>query len=113
MGDTVFMRIIKGELPADIIYEDDQCLAFRDMNPQAPTHFLVVPRKPIASLQEMATEDEALIGHLHAIIAQLASQEGIAAGYRVVTNVGPSAGQSVFHLHFHVLGGRSMGWPPG
>ena len=113
MSETIFMKIIKGEVPADIIYEDDRCLAFRDVQPQAPVHFLVIPRKEIASLQEATREDEALIGHLHGVIRRLAEREGIAEGYRVVTNVGRPGGQSVFHLHFHVLGGRTMAWPPG
>ena len=113
MSDTIFARIINKEIPADIIYEDDQCVAFRDVNPQAPVHFLVVPRKPITRLQDLAAEDEGLVGHIHGVIARLTEQEGIAEGYRVVANSGSSAGQSVFHLHFHVLGGRPMRWPPG
>ncbi len=113
MGETLFGKIIAGEIPADIIYEDDQCMAFRDVNPQAPVHFLVIPRKEIPKLQEMVDEDAAVIGHIHQVITQLTQQEGIADGYRVVTNSGAVAGQSVFHLHFHVLGGRPMSWPPG
>ena len=113
MSDTIFMKIINKEIPSDIIHEDDECVAFRDVNPQAPVHFLVVPRKPIPKLQDLSPEDEGLIGHIHRVITQLAEQEGIAEGYRVVVNSGPSAGQSVFHLHFHVLGGRPMHWPPG
>lgn len=113
MGDTIFGKIIAGEIPADIIYEDEHCMAFRDVNPQAPVHFLVIPRKEITKLQEMTNEDEALIGHIHQVITKLTHQEGIADGYRVVTNSGAVAGQSVFHLHFHVLGGRPMSWPPG
>ncbi len=113
MSDTIFARIINKEIPTDIIYEDDQCVAFRDVNPQAPVHFLVVPRKPIAGLQDLTAGDEGLVGHIHGVITRLAEQEGIAEGYRVVTNSGSSAGQSVFHLHFHVLGGRPMRWPPG
>ena len=113
MSDTIFARIINKEIPADIIYEDDQCVAFRDANPQAPVHFLVVPRKPIPRLQDLVPEDSELIGHIHQVITRLAASEGIADGYRVVVNSGASAGQSVFHLHYHVLGGRDMGWPPG
>jgi histidine triad (HIT) family protein len=113
MSDTIFTKIINKEIPSDIIYEDDQCIAFRDVNPQAPVHFLVVPRKVIPSLQSLSPEDEHLIGHLHSVITHLTEKEGIAEGYRVVTNSGVSAGQSVFHLHFHVLGGRPMDWPPG
>jgi len=113
MSDTIFGKIINKEIPADIIYEDEQCVAFRDVNPQAPVHFLVVPRKPIPKLQDLDAEDEALIGYLHLVITRLVEQEGIADGYRVVVNSGSSAGQSVFQLHFHVLGGRPMHWPPG
>ncbi len=113
MSDTLFAKIINKEIPADIIYEDEQCVAFRDINPQAPVHFLVVPRQPIARLQDLAAGDEGLIGHIHAVITRLTEQEGIAEGYRVVVNSGSSAGQAVFHLHFHVLGGRPMRWPPG
>ena len=113
MGETIFAKIIAGEIPADIIYEDDSCVAFRDANPQAPVHFLVVPRKPIERLQTMNTEDEGLIGHIHSVITQLVEQEKIADAYRVVVNSGSGAGQTVFHLHFHVLGGRSLSWPPG
>lgn len=113
MSATIFSKIINKEIPADIIFEDDQCVAFRDVNPQAPVHFLVVPKKPIARLQDIDPDDGALIGHLHHVITQLVENEGIADGYRVVVNNGASAGQSVFHLHYHVLGGRSLGWPPG
>ena len=113
MSDTIFAKIINKEIPADIIHEDDQCVAFRDANPQAPVHFLVVPRKPIPRLQDLVPEDSELIGHIHQVITRLAASEGIADGYRVVVNSGASAGQSVFHLHYHVLGGRAMGWPPG
>lgn len=113
MSATIFTKIINKEIPADIIYEDDQCVAFRDVNPQAPVHFLVVPRQPIARLQDLTLDDEDLIGHIHGVITKLADQEEIAEGYRVVVNSGASAGQSVFHLHFHVLGGRPMSWPPG
>ena len=113
MSETIFAKIIDKEIPADIVYEDEQCVAFRDVNPQAPVHFLVVPRKAIDKLQNMTPEDEALIGHLHSVITKLADQEGIGDGYRVVVNSGVTAGQTVFHLHFHVLGGRPMHWPPG
>ncbi|MFB0516442.1 MAG: histidine triad nucleotide-binding protein [Candidatus Neomarinimicrobiota bacterium] len=113
MSDTIFGKIINKEIPSDIIYEDEQCVAFRDVNPQAPVHFLVVPRKPIPRLQDLAAEDEGLIGYIHRVIIRLTEQEGIADGYRVVVNSGSSAGQSIFPLHFHVLGGRPMRWPPG
>lgn len=113
MSETIFTKIINKEIPSDIIFEDEQCVAFRDVNPQAPVHFLVVPRKAIDKLQNMTAEDEGLIGHLHRVITELADKEGIGDGYRVVVNSGVTAGQSVFHLHFHVLGGRPMRWPPG
>ena len=113
MSDTIFAKIINKEIPADIIFEDQHCVAFRDANPQAPVHFLVVPRKPIAKHQDLAPADESLVGHLHGVITRLVVQEGIADGYRIVVNSGATAGQSVYHLHFHVLGGRTMRWPPG
>ncbi len=113
MSETIFTKIINKEIPADIIHEDEHCVAFRDVNPAAPVHFLVVPRKPIARLQDLEPDDQELIGHIHLVITKLAEQEEIADGYRVVVNSGASAGQSVFQLHFHVLGGRSLGWPPG
>ena len=113
MEETLFSKIIDKSIPADIIHEDDLCVAFRDAAPQAPVHFLVVPRKPIARLADIQEDDAALIGHIHVVIAQLARQEHIADAYRVVVNSGADAGQSVFHLHFHVLGGRSFAWPPG
>ncbi len=110
---TLFDKIISKEIPADILYEDDQCLAFRDIAPQAPTHFLVIPKKPIRSVTELADQDAPLMGHLWRVIRDLAEQEDLAGGYRVVVNCGSDGGQSVDHLHFHVLGGRSMTWPPG
>ena len=113
MGATIFSRIIDNSIPADIIHEHDLCVAFRDATPQAPVHFLVVPRKPIARLADLEAVDAALIGHLYIVIAQLARQENVADAYRVVVNSGADAGQSVFHLHFHVLGGRTFSWPPG
>lgn len=112
--DTLFGKIVRKEIPADIVYEDDQCVAFRDVNPQAPTHILVVPRKPIARLSDAAHDDKRLLGHLLVTSAKVARSEGLVdGGYRVVVNDGRGAGQSVFHLHLHVLGGRAMGWPPG
>ncbi len=110
---TLFQKIIDGEIPADIVYEDDRCAAFRDNNPQAPTHLLVVPRKPIRDLRVLDEEDAALVGHLFVVARRLAEQEGITDGYRTVFNAGPQAGQSVDHLHLHLLGGRTMDWPPG
>jgi len=110
---TLFQKIADREIPADIVYEDDQCIAFRDINPQAPTHLLIVPRRPIPTLDDITEEDAPLIGHLFVVARRLAAQEGIAGGYRTVFNCGAAAGQSVFHLHLHLLGGRPMQWPPG
>ncbi len=114
MSETVFGKILSGELPADIVYEDEHCLAFRDIHPQAPVHVLVIPRKPLRSLDDAGNADRDLLGHLLLAAARIARQEGIDAdGYRVVTNIGPEGGQTVDHLHLHILGGRPMGWPPG
>jgi len=110
---TIFGKIIRREMPAKIVYEDDQCVAFRDLNPQAPTHVLVVPKKEIASLSDANAEDEALLGHLMLAAAKVARQMGVGDAFRVVINNGAKAGQSVFHLHLHILGGRSFHWPPG
>ena len=110
---TLFTRIIDREIPADVVYEDDRCLAFRDIHPAAPTHVLVVPKKPIASLDELGEEDEQLVGHLFVAMRTIAAQQGLGNGYRVVVNCGRDAGQEVMHLHFHLLGGRGFGWPPG
>ena len=110
---TIFKRILDGEIPADIVYEDEHCLAFRDVSPQAPTHVLVIPRKEIVSLAELTEEDRTLVGHLMMTIQRIASELQLGDGYRVVTNIGEKAGQSVPHLHFHILGGRVMKWPPG
>ena len=109
---TVFAKIIRREIPADIVYEDDLTLAFRDIQPVAPVHVLVVPKKPLANLSEVDAADEPLVGHCLRVCHLVARQEGL-TDYRVVTNVGEQAGQSVFHLHFHVIGGRAMRWPPG
>ena len=114
MGEpTLFKKIIDRQIPADIVYEDDQCLAFRDVNPQAPVHVLVIPKKEIPSVDAIGDEDAGLIGHLWLVIRNLAKDLGMSDGYRVVVNCGPAAGQSVDHLHYHLLGGRSMAWPPG
>ena len=110
---TLFQRIADREIPADIVYEDDQCLAFRDINPQAPTHILVVPLKPIPTLNDLTPEDERLVGHLFVVAQKLAKQEGLTKGYRTVFNCGDDAGQTVYHIHLHLLGGRSLAWPPG
>lgn len=111
--DTLFSKIIRKEIPADIVYEDDQCLAFRDIAPQAPTHILVIPKKPIPKLSEAQKEDKALLGHLLLVVGDIAREQQLESGYRVVINTGEEAGQTVFHLHLHLLGGRALGWPPG
>ena len=114
MADCLFCKIAAGDIPSNKLFEDDQLLAFYDIDPQAPVHFLVIPKKHIDSAAVLAEDDAALLGHIYAVIAQLAAQLGIAEnGYRVVTNVGADGGQSVKHLHFHVLAGRSLAWPPG
>lgn len=110
---TIFKKIIDRQIPADIVYEDDLALAFRDVNPQAPTHVLVIPKHEIASLKQADAQHVSLLGHLLWVANQVAEQEGLANGYRTVINCGPDAGQTVDHLHIHVLGGRSLGWPPG
>ena len=111
---TIFKRIIDREIPADIVYEDDRCLAFRDVSPQAPMHVLVIPKQEIASLEALADADAPLLAHLWLVIRNLARELGIAqSGYRVTVNCGPEGGQTVDHLHFHLLGGRPMTWPPG
>jgi histidine triad (HIT) family protein len=109
----LFCKIIAGEIPSKTIFEDDLTYAFRDINPQAPSHVLVVPRKHIASLAESGPEDENLLGHLHLVAARIAASEGLSDGFRTVINTGPDGGQTVDHLHVHLLGGRSMHWPPG
>jgi histidine triad (HIT) family protein len=113
MAKTIFKRIIDGEVPAKIIYQDDLCLAFHDVSPKAPTHVLIIPKKEIASLDQLTADDAALVGHIWTVIPKLARQLGLTGGYRVVVNCGPDAGQSVDHLHFHLLGGRPLAWPPG
>ncbi len=109
---TLFERIIAREIPATVVYEDDACVAFRDLNPQAPTHVLVVPRKPISGIAAAAEEDRDLLGRLLLAAAEVARREGLGQGYRLVINDGPHAGQSVDHLHVHLIGGKPMGWPP-
>lgn len=113
MSDCLFCKIIAGDIPADKIYEDDDVLAFRDISPQAPSHFLVIPKKHIADLNGIDEADDTLAGKIVRIGAELAKQEGLDGGYRVVFNNGSDAGQLVFHIHMHVLGGRQMNWPPG
>ncbi|NEP06096.1 MAG: histidine triad nucleotide-binding protein [Okeania sp. SIO2G4] len=111
--DTLFSKIIRREIPADIVYEDDMALAFKDINPQAPVHILVIPKKPIPKLADASPEDHSLMGHLLLTAKRVAEQAGLENGYRVVINNGAEAGQTVFHLHLHILGGRQMQWPPG
>ncbi len=114
MEDCLFCRIASGELEADIVHADDQVVAFRDINPQAPVHLLVIPRRHLRSIFDLAPQDGELLSRIFQVIRRVAEEEGIAArGVRVLTNVEREAGQSVFHLHFHVLGGRRMMWPPG
>jgi len=113
MAKTLFERIIAREIPADIVYEDEECIALRDVSPQAPTHLLVIPKKPIPSLAQLEPGDGEVVGHIYLVIKKLAEQLGLSGGYRVVVNCGPDAGQSVDHLHFHLLAGRPLKWPPG
>lgn len=110
--DTIFGRILRGEIPCDQVYADEHCLAFRDVTPQAPVHVLVIPRQPIAQLADATAEHELLLGHLLLVAAQVARQEGLES-FRTVINSGADAGQTVFHLHVHVIGGRPLAWPPG
>jgi len=112
-SDCLFCRILRGEIPAKKVYEDEYVFAFEDINPQAPTHVLVVPKKHFAGLKEAGVGDAELIGHCQLAAAQIARDRNIEQGYRTVLNVGPGAGQSVFHLHVHLLGGRHLSWPPG
>jgi len=113
MADCLFCKIIRGEIPTKKVYEDDRVFAFDDINPQAPTHVLIIPKKHITGLKEAKPEDAETIGYTQLAAANIARQRGIEKGYRTVYNVGPGAGQSVFHLHLHLLGGRNLGWPPG
>lgn len=111
---TIFKKIIDGEVPANIVYQDEQCLAFKDISPRAPTHILVIPKKEIVSLNHLSPEDQSLLGHLMLVIQKLAQDLGLQErGYRVVCNCGADGGQTVPHLHFHLLAGRSLSWPPG
>uniref|UniRef100_H2LIS0 Histidine triad nucleotide binding protein 1 n=2 Tax=Oryzias latipes TaxID=8090 RepID=H2LIS0_ORYLA len=112
-GDTIFGKIVRKEIPVNLLYEDDQCVAFPDISPQAPTHILVVPKKPIVQLSVAEEDDAALLGHMLIVAKKCAKDAGLTKGYRIVINDGPDGGQSVYHVHIHVLGGRMMGWPPG
>ncbi|XTZ19867.1 MAG: histidine triad nucleotide-binding protein [cyanobacterium endosymbiont of Rhopalodia fuxianensis] len=113
MSETIFTKIICKEIPADIVYEDDLSLAFKDINPQAPVHILVIPKKPIANLEKVTEEDKILLGHLLLIVQKIAREVRLDNGYRVVINNGNDGGQTVNHLHLHILGKRQMTWPPG
>ncbi len=113
MTDCLFCKIRDGKIPAKLVAENEHALAFRDIGPQAPTHILVIPKKHIASLTEVGPDDAALLGQLQLLAAKIAKDEGLTTGYRTVVNTGPDAGQSVFHLHMHLLGGRPLAWPPG
>jgi histidine triad (HIT) family protein len=111
--DTIFGKIIRREIPADIVYEDDLALAFKDVQPQAPVHILVIPKKPIVKLADVQESDRDLLGHLLLTAKRVAEEAGLTNGYRVVINTDSDGGQSVYHLHLHILGGRHMTWPPG
>ena len=113
MSDTIFTKIINKEIPADIVYEDEISLAFKDITPQAPIHFLIIPKKPIATINDMSEADKPLLGHLFFVAKKLAAEQGFAEdGYRVVMNCNEYGGESVYHIHLHVLGGKPLGWPP-
>lgn len=114
MSDCLFCKIADRTIPSTIVHEDEHAVAFQDIHPQAPVHILVIPKQHVRSVQEVANGDSALIGHLLRVCVHVAAMKGISeSGYRIVTNAGPHAGQTVFHLHFHLLGGRPMAWPPG
>ncbi len=113
MAETIFDKIIAKEIPADILYEDDLALAFKDINPQAPVHFLVIPKKPIATILDITDNDKELVGHLHWVAGQIAHDLGVAEeGFRTVMNCNEFGGQTVYHIHLHVLAGKPLGWPP-
>lgn len=113
MSDTIFTKIINKEIPAEIVYEDELALAFNDINPQAPVHFLVIPKKPISTVNDIEPKDKALVGHLYWVAAQIAKDKGFAEeGYRAVMNCNENGGQTVYHIHLHVLAGKPLGWPP-
>ena len=113
LSSCLFCKILEGKAPARIVYQDDRVVAFEDIHPQAPTHVLIVPRRHLVSLSDAAPEDAPLIGHMLLVAAQIADERNITKGYRALFNNGPLAGQSVYHLHLHLLGGRGLGWPPG
>ena len=111
--DTLFTKIINREIPADIVYEDNECLAFKDINPQAPLHVLLIPKTPIAKIADSADSDQSLLGHLMLTAPKIAAQQGYPEAFRLVINNGEEAGQTVFHLHIHIIAGRPLHWPPG
>lgn len=111
--DCLFCRIVSGEIPSDRVHEDDEVICFRDIAPRAPTHVLVIPRRHVPDAHSLTDADAGLLASCFSALRRVADAEGLAGGYRIVTNVGPDSGQTVYHLHFHLLGGRSMGWPPG
>ena len=113
MSETIFSKIISREIPADIVYEDDICLAFKDLAPQAPVHILIIPKKPIAKIADATDQDQILLGHLLLKASEIARDLGYEESFRLVINNGEQAGQSVFHLHIHLLAGRKLSWPPG
>jgi histidine triad (HIT) family protein len=113
-SNCLFCKVLAGDIPADIIYESETAIGFRDINPQAPTHVLIIPRKHIATINEIADEDQSIVGSLYSAAREIAASEGLTdEGYRAVMNCNEAAGQTVFHIHLHLLGGRSLGWPPG
>ena len=113
MSETIFRKIINKEIPADIVYEDDQCLAFKDVNPQAPVHILIIPKQAIAKISDATLDDQTLLGHLLVKAGEIAEQLNVKDAFRLVINNGENAGQTVFHLHIHLLAGRPFNWPPG
>lgn len=113
MKESIFSKIIKGEVDAEILHEDEYCIAIKDIQPQAPVHILIIPRKAIPQLSKQEPEDKAILGHLLSVAPKIAAMQGIGGKYRLVINDGIEAGQTVFHLHLHLIGGRPLGWPPG
>lgn len=114
MSDCLFCGIVEKKIKGDVLYEDNSVVAFKDINPKAPVHILIIPRKHIATLADLGRADEEIVGHIFVVAAKLAQEQGVAQkGFRIVVNAGPDAGQTVYHLHFHLLGGRHLSWPPG
>ncbi len=113
MSKTLFEKVIDGEIPADIVHQDSHCVAFRDINPTAPMHILLVPRRPIPKLADAGPDDTGLLGHMLSVAPRIAAEQGYADAFRLVINNGEGAGQTVFHLHMHIIGGRALNWPPG